>query len=882
MDNEQKQTFHEGAQVLVEGETMPQAGSTALREDPFDDGLHDEAGIHNFLSRPVLIHSQTWAVGGTFTFDIRPVALWAANANVISKLQNYSMIKFDLEISIYVKGTVYHAGVLLVSVRRLALPNEFVTIGGDTQLITRSQRPSIQMDVGGSKTAVITIPFSNLNNYFEVADIDNGVLVLDGDYHMHLNADGYSTLAGVNTTDSITVQVFARPVNLKLAAPSETTAASSIEYGDVPFGEVYCAEACSSKNRVEGLKKTTDVKVNSKSKKAKPLKRVSRVVSRDEYQQSGPISSVAYAVASAAGLLKALPVIEPFALATEIGANAIGGIAALFGYSRPAELRSLLPVRVTPTSSLALTDAHDTVQKLSATAKQELTVDPVTVGMPNNDELSLDFLCKERFSYLNQFTWAPTDAMGDIIYYCAVTPMLERYGTVTGGLRVIPTSLSFASRAFRYWSGSLQFRIQIIGTRFHNGRIAFVYEPDVQYSGAESTNPYNSNFNFVMDLAEGLDQTFEIAWQQPCAYLRCDSYTATTNTQSTEFFTASTILDGCNGYWYAKVFNELVVADGTTGVQVLISVKAGDDFELMEPQAENIVNVSPFTYTAASSAEVGFSNFEACADEAQKEGDDFGPMPPSEVVGLASTDFTSHDLRALTYFGERIESIRSLIKRYSFYRRLSITELANIETAAYFTQFPIFRGDSTDGVDTGVVTGLPTNYFGQSFLTYFARGYGAWRGGIRYKVVDQYGNFRVLNAMRLPFGDSSNTVTPTAAYTLATLTDITITAPENLLSSVSAYTQSSSGQVLGQMTTNNGMEFEIPFQLPTRAALMSHNHWARAANAPQGYPSGDLFSIGGIYQTGSVGILDVYTAAGEDFSFYCFNGAPAMYLYAPH
>lgn len=854
-------------QVLFEGESVPDAGSTAYREDPFDDGINYDIGLHDFLNRPVLIHSDTWAVGAPFTFTIDPVALWASNSAIQAKLEHYAMVKFDIEITVHVKGTVYHAGLLLLSVRRLGQINEFITIAGDTQIITRSQRPSTQIEVGGSKSATLIVPFSNLNNYYETKNFSTSSQILDSSFRSAVTCDSYTILRGVNTTTSISVLVFAKAINVKVAAPSIVAAS-----GDCPPFEFV---ACSGKS--EGFTMNVNNRIAQRSKKAKAVKRESKVLTKDEYQSAGPVSTIASSVASAAGQLTMVPYIGPFAKATEIGAGALSNIASLFGFSRPVEIRSILPYRPMPISSLALTDATDVTQKLTVTSKQEICIDPTTVGMPSEDVMSINYLCKERYSYLNQFTWDPTDAVGDVLYYVAVTPMLERVNAVTGGTQVIPTSLSFCSRAFRSWCGSLQFRIQILATRFHTGRIAFIYEP-CNTELAAGTNPYNINFNFVMDLADGLDQTFEIAWQQPMPYAYVLPKSTTGATHGTSSFAPGTLENGCNGYWYAKVFNKLAVSDDITPVAVIISVKAGDDFELMNPQARNIYYTSPYPYVAASGDAPEFE-FVACSDEADKSVPEFGPGPVNTPIGLASTDSTGYDLKGSTFYGERVESMRSLIKRYCFYRRPTYNG-GTSHIGLSFTAFPLFPGDYTGGVDTGS-TGQKTNYVGQSWLTYLAGAYGAWRGGIRYKMYAVEDYIQSITITRGPNTGPSGSIPNTYIGFMVPAQVGTLGSFVNLLDVVQQHSQTMNGSAVAVLQTVNSLEFELPYQCSTRASLVDYDHQSTPVSPTYGYPSGDM---GIMYMNGKATRLtyDMYVAAAEDFSFYCFNGAPVFYTYIAH
>jgi hypothetical protein len=126
-------------------------------------------------------------------------------------------------------------------------------------------------------------------------------------------------------------------------------------------------------------------KKNSKKKTGKST----TMNSGDEYGK-GIISAPASAIAKAAGMLEAIPMIAPYARATEMVATKVGQIAALFGYSRPAVISDIVLQKPSPTGNLANVDAADAVNRLTLDSKQELTIDSRTVGLDGSDQMTID------------------------------------------------------------------------------------------------------------------------------------------------------------------------------------------------------------------------------------------------------------------------------------------------------------------------------------------------------------------------------------------------------------------------------------------------------------------------------------------------------------
>jgi hypothetical protein len=179
----------------------------------------------------------------------------------------------------------------------------------------------------------------------------------------------------------------------------------------------------------------------------------------DEYQKPGPVSRVATQVAEIAQRVSDIPVIGPFAMATQIGANAVAGIASIFGWSRPVVIDDICRYKPHPAGEFATTDSKDTVDKLTLTSKQELTVDPRTVGLRDTDELTVAAIAKKE-SYLGRFYWDTSDAKDITLYTSGVTPSFNSLINQTSPVvhkEVYPSAISFASSPFQYWSGSITF-----------------------------------------------------------------------------------------------------------------------------------------------------------------------------------------------------------------------------------------------------------------------------------------------------------------------------------------------------------------------------------------------------------------------------------------
>jgi hypothetical protein len=814
--------------------------------DIFDEGAADGEGLEHFLSRPVEVANYTWNVGADVHETVVPMASFLANGPVKNKLQNYNYVKSNFEVHLYIKATKFHGGALLVSLWPGGI-EPLQNYLDDELIYTRSQRHHVDVNVGASTSAVINVPFIWPENYYDLLSTNTSATLLPC-----VHIDSYAQLRGVGTTDPITIKVIIVPKNLTVMGPTLQAFDGESEF-DL---SQHTFEACARQHKHKGP---------------------------DEYKKDGPVSSVATAVAAASGALGNLPIIGPFALATQIGATAISGIAQIFGFSRPAVISDPSLMRPIPLGSLGLTDAKDTTNKLTLTSKQELTVDPTTVGLDNTDEMAFDFLKKVE-SVIGVVEWDPTLATDAPICEWMVTPSMAKWKYPSVGVyEILPTCLYWLARPFTSWSGSIKYRVQIVGSQLHNGKLAVYYDPYLDPTGATSER-LNSEYYFLVDLSECRDFTFSIAWKQSVPYLDVQD-----NLNLLGFgpknFDAPTVTNTTpsvfNGKIRLQVFNELVVADGVTPVDIIVKMSAGEDFELKNYNHSNLYTISPNPWEGvddASEFNLGNHVFEACASE-QTDQDTAMAVQESKEVALVPDDPIVHPRRSLVFYGEEIASLRPLLKRYTMlrtYRRaMSVDSTYELRHSAY----PLYPGYDSAGYDN--LSGNPENFVGVSMLSYWQMAYSWWRGSIRYKI-DSEANRMTMIATRLPSkyetdDKGSWNVLPANSYA----------GPQDLLSMTLQLNTVGNGAALTRTNLNGVLEYEAPYQQPIRMSAVGRQE-GYASSGNQRYSTkenakayGDSVMVQVLPgTTEDPAYFRQFVAAGEDFAFYGFGGAPKFYSYA--
>lgn len=802
-----------------------------------DTGISVDADISSFLTRKVQLTSIKWTVGFPINANFDPWNLYLSNSAVSNKLQNYQLLKANMKLTFLINGTPFHKGMALASYSYLNTFNELFIPGGDLCLVTRSQRPHVYLNPSTNKGGCICVPFFVPTNYLSLTEP-----VISSAEIGRVNVDSFQNLEQINAgTDAVTITVFAELEDVVLTAPTMKPVALS---------------GCSAESF-----SMFEIEVQSSKEK-------------DEYSNDGVISGPASAVATAAGALSSVPGIGPYAMATHIGANAVSSIARLFGFSKPIQLADTTRMYNSPVGNLALTEGADMSHKLTVTGKQEITVDPTTVDLPDADSLAI-LPFAQRESYVTKFNWDVTDLVDATLFAMDIEPMAERRSIFAAGTQISPTSLSFLSRPFTEWSGTLKYRFQVIASQYHRGRIAVVYDP----TGPLTGDPYNVTYNTIIDLAEGRDFTVQFKWQRDRGYLSCDTDDARTFWTETNPELRVADSSSSNGIFYVRVVNELVVPDGTTGVQILVSISAGDDFELVNPMG-NSLEVFPFLPVAPASGDSAesFSMFDIEVQSSVDVVPSGENSPEGEInQNVVTSGVLSDDKeKPLVFYGERITSIRQLLKRYCHFRTVGNSKGGVVQTIERWLirQMPALGGYDPLAFDSAM--GVPYAFVNNNYINYYKLSFAGWRGSIRWKFLPVTG----LESMCVDraTGDTQRS----AASNFRPVTSVPINTGGAIpiaRAGTEAYVNSGAGSAATPCRTMNALEVEIPYHLPIRFSKVYGTYSAATHNRlDTAYPGGDSFGLITVSAMDTNAVtFETFVGAGEDLTFFGFVGAPTLY-----
>ena len=487
--------------------------------DPTYSAADTTDTIQTFLERQVLIKTYQWQIGTTLFEEFDPWSLFFENKRVINRLINFKLLRAKLHVKFLINGNAFYYGRAIASYTPLHLHDQRtrMRLGVQEDFVEASQRPHIYLDPTTSTGGELVLPYFHPRNALEIPKRqwqEMGLITL---------ADLNPLAITTDNTEPISISVMAFATDVDISVPTSV----------VPF--VFENQS-------------------------------------DEYS-AGVVSRPATFIASMASALNSFPVIGPFMRATELAASATAGIAQLFGYSKP--LAQTLDCYInTGNRFMATSSPSSQAAPLSVDPKKEVTIDPRTVGLDPCDSLAIVPIAT-RESYITTFGWSQTNTVNDLLWNTHIEPNMFREVTIDSANEVHMTPSCLTTSVFEFWRGSMEFRFQIVASKYHKGRLRFVWDPEYQ-----STSEYNVNYQQIVDISDCTDHVFKVGWGASTLYLPCEHMA----TNQIPFSTLPLTQARGNGTLSVFVLNDLTApTDVLAPIEINVFPRMCDDFELICP-----------------------------------------------------------------------------------------------------------------------------------------------------------------------------------------------------------------------------------------------------------------------------------------------------------
>ncbi len=512
--------LQESEVVRFDDDDQQSINFAAIYDDVTSDLYTPNYELGDFLSRPTKLYHYTITPGAPFADQVEQV--WTdffGNPVIQRKLHNFSYIQCKLKLKVVVNSTPFIYGFFGMTYAPLVGLNR-INDGGYG--ITRSQRPTVWIDLSKSEGGEMELPFFYYKNWLPInlASTTDGM----GEITTWQMAQAEIANAGVTSTPSVTIYAWAEDVRL---------------YGN-----------------------TINLAIQSGE------------------NDSGPISRVASTVAKGASYFESIPIIGRFAKALNIGAGAVAGIASIFGFTNVPVVENAAPYKSMPFHGLASAHISNVVDKLTIDPENELAISPETVGLPPTDELAIANIVA-RDAILSVPYWYTTDSVDQIIWSAYVNPGHCILDTGTPNQTIMyETPLAMASRMFSSWRGDIIYTFRIIKTPYHKGRLIITYDPTGDIIGATPNS--NTVQSVIVDITETDHFTVRVPYMAPQSFLICDQL-ATPGMSDRGTPPDPYNSDYYNGRLVVRVLNNLTAPLDTAAVRLVVFVRGAENFELANP-----------------------------------------------------------------------------------------------------------------------------------------------------------------------------------------------------------------------------------------------------------------------------------------------------------
>jgi hypothetical protein len=798
----------------------------------------------DYLARPVTITEFEWNGASSYGNQIKqhnPWKDWLMNPAVQNKLQNFQLLKGDLKVRFMLNGSPFHFGALLAWYRPYYSSGLSFGAGDPHAAI---QHPSVFLYPSGHTVAEMTLPFVSMKKFIDLSPNGyTGNIEEACGYNLgYLNYTVFAALLNANsyTSQQLTVTVMAWMEDAELAVPT-------------PYPVVL----------------ESDVRVTKKKRKQ-----------RTEYDHDGPVSGIASTVAEIASSLTSAPYIGRFARATEIGADAVGAVASLFGWSKPTNIDKLTYVKSLPFSYMAQGVASDASQKLTLDPRAETTVDPAVVGLRGEDSMLISNILS-RESLYEVIDFPTTATVGTKLHGHPVCPGIYKSTQDNGVTKLVNTTPMFwLTRAFYYWSGTIKYKIRVVATHYHRGRVRVVYFPRSN-AIVPSVDYSNISWNTIIDVSEDSEIEIEIPWTQAVPWLPCTGIDSSAGTPP-DFG----VINGSLGFY---VLNTLESPNGGGSIKFILTAVAGDDFRVAKPYTAAIQNLTPFGAAFDSGAPTDtpvppdlFEGIPAATSSPYVKPTsgywDDNTIAPVRFESGASRHVIDNTHYGEEHFGETIVSLRTLLKRICPWYEVTSGIPNNPHFDYILPQMPFDQMGLQATVDgsltvwpiANIAPGQINAYTYQTFMTYFRTGFLALRGSTRYKIM----------AAQTTGGADQH------MYTSACITDAEAPyAGVDNASAAGACWEGANGMLLNSQHVQDGIEVEVPYYRPQNFVLgwTLNNQSAGMGVDYSTLTSPSNLKVSHDFVTLDGGVIPtctfIGTAAGEDFTMDWFLCSPPMIMF---
>lgn len=762
---------------FVENDTVVRQDFSAV---PLPDDIEIRlTSIKDFLAKPLLVTTINWT-----TANLANANIWSSAIKTIvtstsawtNKFQGFQLMRGDFVIKLKINANPFQSGLLMLHF----LPCEgdynaasyAVSALHNVNLVTKIQQPHVELNCRDA-ACEMRIPYITPGSYYDIklGVYDWGSLFLDVMSPLRVGAAGTTNL-NISVYCSIENAVFAAPIVPQMGKQGRLK------------GRVYSHE--------------------------------------EEKMDTNSVSGALAKVSSVAMGFHDIPIIGALAEPVSWAARVAGGVASIFGWSKPQCESAIMPMTKQELRYGATSDGHDMAFPIALLQDNRIKmISDKTIT--DQDEMSFAFL-KRIPLLLNSIgtTWDTSQASGVVLMTQAITPLsLLKSGSTAGSTNTTnwvtgPPWLILANE-FCLWRGSVDITFKFIKTEFHTGMLEITWSP------ATVTGVLPTTSTSIFSLREVIDIRYQSEITLNMPYMVYIDWLHTIGTPN------------ISGNFRISVVNSLRAPENASQtIEFMTYITAGDDFEYAIPGTQHQFYAP---YYPQSGGETIINT--GIAESARRG---------------SSTKFTE------LCIGETFTSIKQLLNRFSqVYFKASLPSAVNKSVAVW----PWFSGVQTSTAVTGVP--IITNVGGDTYGL-FSQWYAFYRGSMRIMISPSQTTAAVSYPIDMTLTNQTNignaVVNSGFDYGSHALKDWSSTTVNTVRTGGITETDNTTGAAYAR----------IPYQAATPISL-SLGQITAFGNVPieRSQPFG---SINFYSDAGTFNDYAMYRSAGDDFQFMYFIGCP--------
>jgi hypothetical protein len=436
--------------------------------------------IESFLAKPVLILSgnlDSTDTVSTFPLLHIPELPLSSSGVFVDKLSGFLGFRATTVVRIVVNATRFQQGRYIL---------DYMPIGGAdansgnatrwigdhmATLVQRTTLPHVEIDLCCDTEATMRIPYNSALNFYPLSS--NPATSKYGEWGV-LSLNPYVSIGAASGSLTCGFKIYCHFENVEL---------------------IYAALPQSGRNTFSVKKKNaTETEQNSAG--------------------IGPVSSALIKVRDASAIFAKVPLLSSYASTVSWFADLSASAAKVFGWTKPVVLAPSTRMTQNYLPYAANTDGPDMSFPISLSYENGVGVAAGFSGT-DVDEMDFSFLC--TIPVWNSTTnWSTGAASGTLLKSLLVSPTADTYTNVVNGTTFSHyTPMQFVANHFLYWRGSLVFKIKLVKTEFHSGRLLVCFSPFV----AEVIVPSNPTIETsvylhrqIIDVREANEFTFVVPY----------------------------------------------------------------------------------------------------------------------------------------------------------------------------------------------------------------------------------------------------------------------------------------------------------------------------------------------------------------------------------